>query len=637
MKRLLQYALGLGLGLSVGSEAAPAPPTVERDYFKQLEEKRLIEKGAGSAADLAASVRAADDLLVSGEASRAAAALYGIVEGPRYVELVESEDYQNAEYLLGVALSKGGAVSTARFYLERVAARKGALYAAPALRHLIDLSLDAHDARGGIVRIEKAGIAPAEEPLKQEIDYLRGRAAYEAKQWDIADDELRRVGPNCRFYSSAIYLRGVIAIHKGDLNGAADAFCVVADVKPDDPLRFVVDGRYFTVRDLSRLALGRVAHEQGRYDDALYHYFTIPSDSDELAHALFESAWSMLQQKRWDLAERLVNELLKQYPNGPLTADGQLLRATLRVKTCRFNQAMRGFDEFLQRYEPVAEAVAEARRDGAARRALAKRLLTVASGDDSVDARLARLLSVDPAFFRMREFARGLRAEAEDAAGVEAAWRALEGRLNGAAPAPVTMARPPDDAVALLERVSVLGSTIAAVHDEAAAVRDSKDPRPAIHQHAREELAIASMLESRRARLAAKLKVAAENAEGAPTGNGGALAAMAAHDRAAASSLRVRAAALTERLDRAQGDLLGVALDDLDKRLAAMLRQARLGKIDALVGQKKRLEKEIEDLAAGRFPASMQNRLSIEGLIGDDEEYWPWDGERWADEYEGYK
>jgi hypothetical protein len=33
----------------------------------------------------------------------------------------------------------------------------------------------------------------------------------------------------------------------------------------------------------------------------------------------------------------------------------------------------------------------------------------------------------------------------------------------------------------------------------------------------------------------------------------------------------------------------------------------------------------------------MLGRLETEGLIGDDEEYWPYEGEYWADEYENYR
>jgi hypothetical protein len=120
-------------------------------------------------------------------------------------------------------------------------------------------------------------------------------------------------------------------------------------------------------------------------------------------------------------------------------------------------------------------------------------------------------------------------------------------------------------------------------------------------------------------------------------GDKSALGAMVARDLAAASALRGRAADLAWRIDAASGELVRQALVELRGKLDAMLRQARLGKIDAVVGQKRKLERQIEDLAAGRFPPEMFGKLHIEGLISDDEEYWPPEAERWADEYENYK
>ena len=73
------------------------------------------------------------------------------------------------------------------------------------------------------------------------------------------------------------------------------------------------------------------------------------------------------------------------------------------------------------------------------------------------------------------------------------------------------------------------------------------------------------------------------------------------------------------------------------RRLHVLLRQARLGQIDAIVGKKKKLEIEISNLSKGRFPPEMFGKLHVEGLIGDDEEYWPFEGEYWSDEYENYK
>jgi hypothetical protein len=45
----------------------------------------------------------------------------------------------------------------------------------------------------------------------------------------------------------------------------------------------------------------------------------------------------------------------------------------------------------------------------------------------------------------------------------------------------------------------------------------------------------------------------------------------------------------------------------------------------------------VSDLAQGRFPEELIGRLWNASMIGDDEEFWPWQGEYWADEYEGFR
>ena len=51
------------------------------------------------------------------------------------------------------------------------------------------------------------------------------------------------------------------------------------------------------------------------------------------------------------------------------------------------------------------------------------------------------------------------------------------------------------------------------------------------------------------------------------------------------------------------------------------------------MGSKHRVEIQIESLAAGRFPAELMDPLRMQGLLRDDEEYWPFEGEYWADEF----
>ena len=106
---------------------------------------------------------------------------------------------------------------------------------------------------------------------------------------------------------------------------------------------------------------------------------------------------------------------------------------------------------------------------------------------------------------------------------------------------------------------------------------------------------------------------------------------------AEAQKLTVQARELRARLVTATTAIAEQALVDLDKRLREMLRQARLTQIDAVIGKKKKLEIEISNLREGRYPPDMFAQLQLEGLMGDDEEYWPFEGEYWSDEYDNYK
>jgi len=42
----------------------------------------------------------------------------------------------------------------------------------------------------------------------------------------------------------------------------------------------------------------------------------------------------------------------------------------------------------------------------------------------------------------------------------------------------------------------------------------------------------------------------------------------------------------------------------------------------------------VESLAAGRFPPELRDTLRTQSLLRDDEEYWPFEGDDWPDEFE---
>ena len=614
---LLMAATAMAASPAAGKKAPEASA-----YLQEMEKRGLIDKTAATPAMLAAEVRRADDELVAGQPTAAAARLYPVVEGPRYQDFSDSEDFQDAEYRLGLALARGGGTTTARRYLGRSLGRgvRSPYYHA-ALRAYVDVCLDEHIAEPCAKEIDKLGA----EDVNEELAYLRGRALYDGNHYDRAEEELQTVTPKSRFYSSALYLRGVMRVKRADLRGAQDAFCAIADVKAGDRIRFYIDGRYYALKDLARLGLARIAHEEGREEDAFYHYFLVPSDSKKLPDALFEAAWASLARKEYDLGARLVEEYLRLYGNSTRASEARLLRATLQVKTCRFADAEQGFDAALAEYEPLTHAVDRALADAATRRALAERLLAAdeahpVAGSDS-DGVIASMLQVDARFFRLHALARGLAREAADVDHVESDWRKLAERVAQTKVQAVSGSVL--DVPLLLQRVNALGEEVARARRDAGR---SDEARRAL-----------AALEARRAQLAGTLERMVDMEQTAGVGDASGLAAMVRSDVVAATALRARAAALAWKVDAASSELIRQALVDLRVKLDGMLRQARLGKIDAVVGQKRKLERQIEDLAAGRFPAEMFGKLHLEGLIGDDEEYWPPEGERWADEYENYK
>src|SRR5271154_3835059 len=118
MRRL---ALALFLFGGVAHADKPAPEAAA--YQEELEKKGLVDRSTATPERLAIEVRLADEELVAGRAAAAAARLWAVVEGPRYQDFADSEDFQDAEYRLGLALHKGGGSQTARHYLLRTLQR----------------------------------------------------------------------------------------------------------------------------------------------------------------------------------------------------------------------------------------------------------------------------------------------------------------------------------------------------------------------------------------------------------------------------------------------------------------------------------------------------------------------------------
>jgi chemotaxis protein histidine kinase CheA len=128
--------------------------------------------------------------------------------------------------------------------------------------------------------------------------------------------------------------------------------------------------------------------------------------------------------------------------------------------------------------------------------------------------------------------------------------------------------------------------------------------------------------------------------DGAPSagaaGQGGTdLPGLLRSDRSLANGLYASAQVARAKLVEARTALAKDAVNRLNLRLSRLLRRARLGRIESVLGRKRALEVEVEALAAGVLPRAALDSLEATRYLKDGEEYWPFEGDDWPDEYVG--
>lgn len=658
----LALALGgagvLGVSSTRAQEAARSQAAAEAsgaslaDYYRALSERRLVAAETGSIEELRERVRLGEEHVVAERWDDAALVLWEATESPRFADFSESEEMRQAEFMLAGALEEIGALRSAFRVLERILARGPENpYFGPAYRRAVDVALAGADLEGAIASLSGIGEGALPPDAANELRYLRGRARYDAGDLAAADAQLAEVTRRSRFYANAQYLRGVIAARQGQLDAAEARFCSIASTPDTDRFTFYVDRRYFEIRDLTWLALGRVAHEGNRAEDAFYYYFQVPNDSERVSEALFEAAWAMYEGGDAETAIDLLDQLGTRFPSSPFVDEAALLRGYVHLARCEFEEADRLFVAFAQRFEPIRDELDRILESPSRRARIFEELLaaderepappppegTVAPEPDARTVLLG-LLRVDPTFYRMYAEIRALDAEAARSARVADQIAAMEARLRGGdAPEEAVAAAdaPEDEAAALARDLDGARAALRALTDQLDTMRQAGAPADRLRELDRELRGLGDRVEELERRLRRTLAESGAASGGAARpGAGGGLEAMLRDDRRFAYHLPQRAASLRSRMVDAANVVAVRAITELRDRLASSLRRARIGRIDAVMGSKRRIEIQIQSLSAGRFPPELMDPLRMQGLLRDDEEYWPFEGEYWEDEYE---
>ncbi len=616
--------------------AARSPDTrgeAVRAYHRALAARKLAAVTDLSRARLRDELVKIEAKQFEGRLDEAIADLVYIVESPRFDAFRQSEEGRAFRFMLGDSLGRVGVYGPARAYLKPLLTESD-VSARRAVRSLVDFGLESDQPEVFLKDLSTLG-PNTPEALRGDVDYLRARAAERAGQKQQALALYSRVGVRSRFWAQATYLAGLLEVERGDLKRGERLFCKVADPKQTPPEAPLFGGSdFFRVRDLARLGLGRVAHEQYRFDDARYYYYLVPKDSEHLAEALYETATTRYEAKDYEGARESIDELKALAQNHVYQDEAWILDAYIDLASCKFPAADAKLKHFLKEYEPVRDAARRLAKDEAAVERLVRAVTTnadAAAAGLGVSADTARtlgaLLRIDTGYGRA---SRRLAQLDHQLSGLKAAVADLtfaEQRLSEpqqVKPA-VTglLGQTPADKLRTIESQM---AELRRVMREAEQTRGANKSQLSALQEELEALE----LRARAARAAANIEI---SAPGVKAGEG--LDALLARDRERAHGLYRAGVALRASVRAEQLRLAKDALVRLDRRLSRLVRRARLGRIETVLGRKRALELEIEALSQGLLPRSIVDSLDAERYLKDDEEYWPYDGEDWEDEYVG--
>ncbi len=629
------------------SSSSSAEPQSRGDGMKAYHDALTARKLGGNLSmnidDVRTRAAEAEELLRNGRVDEAVSRLLEIEESPQFAPFADNEEGRAVTFLLGDAYATAGAYEPARAYFRKLLSQKGAwegvaTYARRAVRRLVEVGIESEHYDAAAKDLELVPQTAPEE-TRGEVSYLNGRALEAKKDPDGALAAYAAVTRRSRFWAQATYLQGLILVEKQRFKEGEDMFCKIADPKRAGASTIVyADERFFAVRDLARLALGRIAHEQFRFDDSRYYYYLVPRDSDRLAEALYEAATSRYEKKDYQGARELLDELKGLQIHHPYEDEAWILDAYIDLAQCKFKDADAKLIKFMALYEPVRDA---ARRVQGDEREL-KALLTAArTGGDAGNASeggaalkpealraIAALVRIDPAYGAVVRQRTVLEHEASGLRLTLGSLNDVRGQLattGGVRPA--LEDKPSEDERAADAKVAIEGvrrmlSDLEGNGASASQLAPFKD-----------ELArLQTQLNAARASTGAGASTQAEKPESA---GGRDLPDLIAKDQRTGSGWGGAIEQARGDLERTETALGKDALHRVDLRLSRLLRRARLGRIESIIGRKRSLEIEVEAIGNGFLPQDAVDALDAARFLKDNEEYWPFEGDDWPDEFIG--
>ena len=282
-----------------------------------------------------------DFFFEKGDFDTSAGIFYSVTVSVTDNDAIKSE----ALYKLGESLfMQKNYVSATRYYEEVAASGKGG-FKVKAQKRLIFISCSLGEyaaAEKYYNQFAKDGNDFSSDP---ELLYYLAKALFFDGKSDEAVKLFSSMDKEAAFYPQSRYFMGIAALRDKKMEEARAYY--------EEILALPENSEYHSfghIRELSELAVARIAFELDDVETASEYYTPVSFDSHFFPQAYYELSWTLIKRDQFDDAVETLRLVQNAAPYSQVASQAEVLEGTLLVKMGRFGEALVLFDSIVSKY-----------------------------------------------------------------------------------------------------------------------------------------------------------------------------------------------------------------------------------------------------------------------------------------------
>lgn len=189
------------------------------------------------------------------------------------------------------------------------------------------------------------------------INYIIGRKYFQLGDWDKANNYLRKVRPDSRFYPMAIQAMGALVAQTKQEEKAQLLFdkCARDAKKASAKSTGTIQKQYQFVEYECTVGKARVVYGMGKLPEAEKYFMELPKKSYLWPVILVEEAWNSYQLKAYNRSLGKVATYRAPQLRYAYKPEVDIVRAMSYLEMCLYDDASDTVNSFYKVYEPLAK------------------------------------------------------------------------------------------------------------------------------------------------------------------------------------------------------------------------------------------------------------------------------------------